>query len=291
MKSFENKFNLSLAELHKILNHELSVGIKLKKLKNLKGMASEMDMSYQTLCDIMSGKNLEYIMVKDVLKITSYLSVLRENNKVEEKTPQKKHDEVEENVAKGIYPPEINKAVKEFSEKSHDEEKSEKPTTANTNNADKKIQLDRKTISAYYEKFAEEANREIVGDDTPISNLSHDQLRAIMYKKGWFSELGLDNMKSPQSIMIFLYRKMEEMIEAKFKMKFEYCPIKNERSISDDGKVVSRKTTVENPDGTEKSVNSVIVGSNIDDIKKLESVLDFNSLNLFLNQISSLLPQ
>ena len=76
-----------------------------------------------------------------------------------------------------------------------------------------------KTVTSDYDKAAKESNIELFGTERDLNTMTMDELKYLIYKNNWDKEFDLNMINHRQTVLTFLYHKLEKKVTEKIHKK------------------------------------------------------------------------
>ena len=94
-----------------------------------------------------------------------------------------------------------------------------------------------KTVTSDYDKAARESNIELFGTERDLNAMTIDELKYLIYKNHWDKEFDLNMINHRQTVLAFLYHKLEKKVTEKIHKKNNI----NQKSFDDIKKNYNKK--------------------------------------------------
>ena len=94
-----------------------------------------------------------------------------------------------------------------------------------------------KTVTSDYDKAAKESNIELFGTERDLNTMTMDELKYLIYKNNWDKEFDLNMINHRQTVLTFLYHKLEKKVTEKIHKKNNI----NQKSFDDTKKKYNEK--------------------------------------------------
>ena len=94
-----------------------------------------------------------------------------------------------------------------------------------------------KTVTSDYDKAARESNIELFGTERDLNAMTMDELKYLIYKNHWDKEFDLNMINHRQTVLAFLYHKLEKKVTEKIHKKNNI----NQKSFDDIKKNYNKK--------------------------------------------------
>lgn len=94
-----------------------------------------------------------------------------------------------------------------------------------------------KTVTSDYDKAARESNIELFGTERDLNAMTMDELKYLIYKNHWDKEFDLNMINNRQTVLAFLYHKLEKKVTEKIHKKNNI----NQKSFDDIKKKYNKK--------------------------------------------------
>lgn len=94
-----------------------------------------------------------------------------------------------------------------------------------------------KTVTSDYDKAARESNIELFGTERDLNAMTIDELKYLIYKNHWDKEFDLNMINNRQTVLAFLYHKLEKKVTEKIHKKNNI----NQKSFDDIKKNYNKK--------------------------------------------------
>ena len=94
-----------------------------------------------------------------------------------------------------------------------------------------------KTVTSDYDKAARESNIELFGTERDLNAMTMDELKYLIYKNHWDKEFDLNMINHRQTVLAFLYHKLEKKVTEKIHKKNNI----NQKSFDDIKKKYNKK--------------------------------------------------
>ena len=94
-----------------------------------------------------------------------------------------------------------------------------------------------KTVTSDYDKAAKESNIELFGTERDLNAMTMDELKYLIYKNHWDKEFDLNMINHRQTVLAFLYHKLEKKVTEKIHKKNNI----NQKSFDDIKKNYNKK--------------------------------------------------
>ena len=94
-----------------------------------------------------------------------------------------------------------------------------------------------KTVTSDYDKAAKESNIELFGTERDLNTMTMDELKYLIYKNNWDKEFDLNMINHRQTVLAFLYHKLEKKVTEKIHKKNNI----NQKSFDDTKKKYNEK--------------------------------------------------
>lgn len=111
-----------------------------------------------------------------------------------------------------------------------------------------------KAASSDYDKAAKEANIELFGTDRDLNSLTISELKYLIYKNHWDNEFDLNMLNHRQTVLSFLYHKLEDKVVEKIHKKNN---IKKD-AINDFNKMKSKYIKKHKATTTDEAINEIM---------------------------------